>query len=126
MKTLQNSIRFNQISTKFSAPSIDPLRIEIACTFHTGLGCWYTRITDTPKPSFNIIRMDYETRNPEGPISFFQKSKKGLWRLRLKDGSGLCPSEELTEKEWKYFIEGVNQVLAQISIVRKATTAEGL
>ena len=118
MNNTAHKARFLNISTKISNPEVDPLEIETACTYETPSGYWYIRITDTPKPSFNIIRMNSETDVSEGPISHYRKSHRGIWRLRHKNGDGRCPSKDMSKFEWGGFLEGVRRTLAQIREVK--------
>lgn len=120
MKNTEHKIRFTEIQTKVSDPAIHPLKIETVCSYKTPSGFWFTRITDTPRACFKLMQWNQETNKPKGPTSHYRKSKKGTWRLRLKDGGGRCPRKGMSQSEWEGFLEGVRRALAQIREVKEA------
>jgi hypothetical protein len=120
MNNTEPNIRFTEIQTKISDPSEDPFYMEIACTYKTPSGFWFTRITDTPRACFKLMQWNQQTNKPKGPTSHYRKSKKGTWRLKLKVGDGRCPRKGMSPREWKGFLEGVRRALAQIREVKEA------
>ena len=118
MNNTEHKVCFLRTHTRMSNPAIDPFEVEIACSYETPSGYWYIRITDTPKPSFNIIRMNPETDTSEGPISHYRKSHRGIWRLRHKDGDGRCPTKDMSAFEWGSCLEGVYRALQEIREVK--------